>query len=80
MSASWDEDREGDFWGVDEFKRNVENIREGLQRSRENAVLRENMARLSEGELENALRDLERREQKQQAPKTLSQKLEQDDL
>ena len=36
MSASWDEDREGSFLGTDEFSKNVDNIKEGLSRSREN--------------------------------------------
>ncbi|CAN0317623.1 unnamed protein product [Ectocarpus fasciculatus] len=33
MSASWDEDREGTFFGFDEAKRNFGNIVEGLRRS-----------------------------------------------
>lgn len=78
MSASWDEDREGDFWGFDEFKRNVDNIREGLQRSRENLVLRENMAGLNDGEVTKALKDLENRENAQSKPKTLGEKMKQD--
>jgi hypothetical protein len=44
MSASWDPDREGSLLGTDEFTQNVENIKSGLSRSRENAVLREKMA------------------------------------
>lgn len=44
MSASWDPDREGSLLGTDEFSQNVDNIRSGLSRSRENVVLRERMA------------------------------------
>ena len=75
MSASWDEDREGDFWGVDEFKRNVENIREGLDRSRENAILRD---RLKTGEV--SLEELEQQQRKKEKPKTLGEKLQQDEM
>jgi hypothetical protein len=75
MSASWDEDREGDFWGFDEFKRNVDNIREGLQRSKENAVLRDRL-RSGDVSVEEALAA----EKKKTAPKTLSEKLQQDGL
>ena len=73
MSASWDEDREGDFWGIEEFQRNVGNIREGLDRSRENAVLRDRL-RAGDVSVEEALAA----EKKKTAPKTLSEKLEQD--
>ena len=45
MSASWDPDREGSFLGTDEFSQNIENIKSGLSRSRENAILREKMDR-----------------------------------
>jgi len=63
MSASWDPDREGDLLGGEEFKKNVNNIREGLSRSRENALLRERMAGLEgSGEIESALNELERKE------------------
>lgn len=80
MSASWDEDREGDLLGTDEFKKNLENIQEGLQRSRENTLLRENVARLNDGEVENALKDLERREKARAQPKTIGDKMKQDGL
>lgn len=62
MSASWDPDREGDLLGSDEFKKNLQNVKEGLSRSRENAVLREKMAGLRDSEIDAALRDLERRD------------------
>jgi hypothetical protein len=74
MSASWDEEREGDLGGTEEFQKNLQNIREGLQRSRENVLLRENVATMSTGELEKALTDLDKREIKAQ-PKSLEAKL-----
>jgi Photosynthesis affected mutant 68 len=43
MSASWDDDREGTFLGTDEFSQNLENIKTGLSRSRENAILRDKL-------------------------------------
>lgn len=43
MSTSWDEDREGGLLGITEFQKNVENIQDGLQRSKENAILRDKM-------------------------------------
>jgi len=80
LSASWDEDREGDFLGGDEFKRNLENVRDGLGRSRENAVIREKMAGLDEKEIDAALSDLERREKNESKRRqTLEGKL-QDEL
>jgi hypothetical protein len=62
MSASWDPDREGSLLGVEEFQRNVDNVKEGLGRSRENAVLRDKMAGLPQTELKAAITDLENRE------------------
>ena len=50
MSASWDADREGSLVGWEEFQINVNNVKEGLQRSRENAVLRDRLSTLSEDE------------------------------
>lgn len=41
MSASWDPEREGSVLGTDEFSRNIDNIKGGLSRSRENAQVRE---------------------------------------
>jgi len=41
MSASWDPEREGSILGTDEFSRNIDNIKGGLSRSRENAQIRE---------------------------------------
>lgn len=51
MSASWDADREGSLLGTEEFQRNVNNIKDGLSRSRENAVLRDRMVNISDAEL-----------------------------
>lgn len=62
MSASWDPDEDGSAVGIDEFKSNVESIKDGLARSKENAILRERMAKIPENELERQLNDLERRE------------------
>ena len=62
MSASWDPDREGSFLGTEEFAKNVDNVKEGFGRSRENALLRDKMSSMGEDELGSALVDLERRE------------------
>lgn len=66
MSASWDEDEEGSLLGVEEFTSNLDSLKGGLSRSRENLITREKMAGMSEAEIQAALRDLEKRE----APKT----------
>lgn len=63
MSASWDPDREGSTMGVDEFNRNIDSLKDGLKRSRENAVLRERMAGMPEEEIEKAIRELDRRDE-----------------
>ena len=63
MSASWDDEREGEGGlGVEEFKKNVGSLREGLSRTKENAILREKMAGLSEKEIQRAIDDAERRD------------------
>lgn len=41
LSSSWDENREGSLLGTDEFSRNIDNIKGGLNRSRDNAQIRE---------------------------------------
>lgn len=64
MSASWDPDREGSFIGWDEFQLNLQNVQDGLRRSRSNAILREKMSNLSTKEVQQALQDLDRREMK----------------
>jgi len=53
MSASWDPEREGSFLGADEFSKNLGNIKDGLTRSRENAVLRERMLEYTPEEIDN---------------------------
>jgi hypothetical protein len=55
LSASWDDDREGSTFGADEFSKNVESLREGLSRTKENALLRERMAGMSEEEIRRAM-------------------------
>jgi hypothetical protein len=50
MSASWDEDREGSAMGWEEFQKNINNVKDGLKRSRENAVLRDKLNTLSDEE------------------------------
>lgn len=62
FSTSWDEDREGGFFGVEEVSKNLNNVREGLSRSRENALTREKMATMSEDEIQQALSDLDKRD------------------
>lgn len=62
LSASWDDDREGSGMGVDEFQKNVGNLKEGLSRTKENALLREKMVGLSEEEIQRAIDGQERRE------------------
>lgn len=79
LSSSWDENREGSFLGTEEFERNINNIKEGLGRSRENAILREKMSGLSPAELQQALEDLERREQAEaKRQKSLQTKLKEE--
>jgi len=41
MSASWDPEREGSVFGTDEFSRNIGSIKDGFTRSKDNAVVRE---------------------------------------
>ena len=64
MSASWDPDREGSWLGWDEFQLNLQNVQDGLRRSRSNAILREKMSNLSKKEVDQAMQDLDRRENK----------------
>jgi hypothetical protein len=71
MSASWDPDREGSFLGFDEAARNLESLRGGLKRSRENTVTRERMAGMSDAEMEVAIRDLNQREEKMMKQNTI---------
>ena len=62
LSASWDDDREGSGLGVDEFQKNVGSLKEGLSRSKENTLLREQMAGLSEDEIQRAIDNQDRRD------------------
>ena len=67
MSASWDPDREGSFLGVDEFSKNVDNIKTGLSRSRENAILRDRIDEFSPAELANLEQKESTKEKRQQS-------------
>lgn len=71
MSASWDPDREGSAMGFDEFSNNIENLKSGLKRSRENAVVRDQMAAMPEEDIQKAIRDLEKKDEKERM-KTMS--------
>ena len=62
MSTSWDPDREESGLGFDEFQKNVGILGEGLSRSRENALLRERMADMSEADIQAELKDLDTRD------------------
>lgn len=61
MSASWDDDIEGSGLGVEEFQKNLGNIKDGMARSKENLILREQMAGLSEAEILRAIDEAEKR-------------------
>ena len=79
MSASWDPDAEGSLLGVDEFKTNLGNIQDGLKRTRENAILREKMTGLPESEIQKAIDDLNKRDEKVLKSKmTMEEKLNKD--
>jgi len=76
MSASWDPEREGSALGFDEFGRNVNNLKEGLSRSKENAVIRERMAGMPEAEIQAAIRELDKRDElKKKKEQTLQSKI-----
>jgi hypothetical protein len=62
MSASWDVDEEGSWLGTEEFGKNFGSIRDGLKRTRENAILREKMSGLREEEIDRAIGDLDKKE------------------
>jgi len=62
VSTSWDDDREGSVLGGDEFQKNLGSIQAGLSRTKENTLLREKMAGLSEAEIQRAIDGAERRE------------------
>ena len=67
MSASWDPDREGSFLGFDEFSKNVDNIKTGLSRSRENAILRDKMDDFTATEIAELERKVASKEKRQQS-------------
>ena len=67
MSASWDPEREGDVLGTEEFSRNIENIKSGLSRSRENAVLRDRMSEIPPSEFANLEKKEAAKEKRQQS-------------
>lgn len=67
MSASWDDDRDGSALGLDEFATNFNNIRSGLSRTKENAILREKMAGMPESQIQAALKDLDARDEAKKA-------------
>ena len=64
MSASWDPEREGSFLGTDEFSKNLDSLRGGLKRSRDNTITREKMAGMSNAEIDAAIQGLNQREEK----------------
>jgi len=79
MSASWDPEREGSLIGLDEFEKNVGNIKTGLSRSKENLLIRERMAGIPEEQINRAVDDLNRRDAKKlQKQQSLSDKLDLD--
>ncbi|KAL3784106.1 hypothetical protein HJC23_012738 [Cyclotella cryptica] len=57
LSASWDDDREGSTLGFEEFSKNIESLKEGLSRTKENALLRERMAGMSEEEIRKVMEE-----------------------
>lgn len=70
MSASWDPEREGSVLGTDEFSRNIDNIKGGLTRSRDNAQVREQI--MME---ENRARQMQTSKPKKPAPTSLAEKM-----
>lgn len=76
MSASWDPEVEGSLLGFDEFKTNLGNVKDGLKRTKENAILREKMAGLPEEEIRRAIADLDKRDERAKKSKmTMEEKL-----
>ena len=62
MSASWDVEEEGSALGFDEFQKNLGSISDGFKRTRENAILREKMASVSDVEIDKAIANLNKKE------------------
>lgn len=73
MSTSWDPDRVGSVLGTEEFSRNLDNVRNGLSRSRDNAVLRDKLA--SDQDMQRALANLDEEESKKKRNSSLSSKM-----
>eukprot|EP00532_Pseudo-nitzschia_australis_P001788 CAMPEP_0168184960 /NCGR_PEP_ID=MMETSP0139_2-20121125/13556_1 /TAXON_ID=44445 /ORGANISM="Pseudo-nitzschia australis, Strain 10249 10 AB" /LENGTH=243 /DNA_ID=CAMNT_0008106693 /DNA_START=289 /DNA_END=1020 /DNA_ORIENTATION=- len=69
MSASWDPEREGSVLGTDEFSRNIDNIKGGLGRSRDNAQIREQMM------FEDNIALQKQAKKKKPAPSSLTEKM-----
>jgi Photosynthesis affected mutant 68 len=67
MSASWDPDREGSLLGTEEFSRNIDNIKTGLSRSRENSILRDRASEFSAAEYASLERRDSAKEKRQQS-------------
>lgn len=79
MSASWDVEEEGSALGVEEFKTNLGSIRDGLKRTRENAILREKMSSLPDEEIDQAIARLNSKEESEKKKAMdLKEKLEKD--
>lgn len=73
MSTSWDPDRQGSFLGTEEFSRNLENIKDGLSRSRDNAILRDKLA--TDQDMQRALSKLDQEESKKRKNSSLESKI-----
>ncbi|CEM05219.1 unnamed protein product [Vitrella brassicaformis CCMP3155] len=43
LSSSWEEDREGSFWGADEFKRNIKRVASGVRQTVKDTETRQRM-------------------------------------
>lgn len=77
MSASWDPDREGTGLGFGEFSNNFDSIKDGLKRSRENLVVRDQMAGMAEEDIQRAIKELDKRDEKAKLKSmTLQEKLD----
>ena len=75
MSTSWDPDREGSMLGTDEFSKNLDNIKEGLSRSKENANLRDKMYDYSPEEINNVDRANNKEIAKERRQQSFSDKI-----
>jgi len=64
MSASWDPDDDGSSLGLAEFNVNIGNIMDGLKRTKENAIIRDNMSGMPEEEVQRAIKALDKRDER----------------